>query len=201
MTEQLVIKGDNHPIDPPVTITITRLVKPGCEAKFEQLISEVSQTANSFPGHLGTNLFRPDANTKSYQIIYKFDCLSNFHQWETSKVRADYYKKIRPLLLTDPKIQVLTGLETWFNLPGQGALVPPPRYKMATVSWIAIYPLVILILELLQPILNPLPIPFRAGIITLIAIPSMTYILMPRMTKWFANWLYPRIPEKISTDS
>lgn len=188
----------NKLFDPPVTITISREVKPGCEAKFEKLISEVSSTADGFPGHLGTNLFRPSGKTKEYRIIYKFDCMSHFHAWQTSKIRADYYKKIRPLIMKPPQIQVLTGLETWFDLPGQGALVAPPRYKMAMVSWLAIYPLVILILECLSPILNPLPIPARAAIITLIAIPSMTYILMPQMSKWFSKWLYPKIPESIS---
>lgn len=185
-------------IDPPVTITVSRLVKPGCETEFEKLASEVSQHANTFPGHLGTDLFRPSGDNKEYRIIYKFDCMSHFYAWKNSEIRTDYYKKIKPLLCKPPQVSVLTGLETWFDLPNhQGPLAPPPRYKMAIVSWIAIYPLVILILEVLNPIVSHLNIPAKAAMITLIAIPTMTYILMPRMTQWFSRWLYPTIPEKI----
>lgn len=194
-----MINETTKKIDPPVTVTISRHVKPGHELEFEALVSAVSHEANHFTGHLGTNLFRPDGkNNHEYRIIYKFDCMSHFHAWQTSDIRANYYKKIDALLTDPPQIHVLTGLETWFKLPNyQGALVPPPRYKMAIVSWIAIYPLVIVILNVLAPFLSSLSIPARAAIITLIAIPSMTYVIMPRMTQLFSRWLYPEIPEDI----
>ena len=90
-------------------------------------------------------------------------------------------------------LRVMTGLETWFNLPHyNGAIIPPPRYKMALISWLAIYPLVLVILELLNPILIILPIPLRAAIITLISITSMTYFLMPHIVRLFSAWLYPK---------
>lgn len=188
------------PIDPPITVSITRKVKVGREAEFERLITAIADAAKDFPGHLGTNVFRPSGNSLEYRVIYKFDCMSHFHAWETSSIRADYYRQVALLLCAPPEIQMLTGLETWFNLPSyQGVLTPPPRYKMAITSWLAIYPLVILILECLNPILSHLPIPLRALIITLIAIPTMTYVLMPRMTKLCARWLYPKIPEQLGT--
>ena len=189
-------------IDPPVTVTISRKVKPGCEKEFERLVSELSQEAVRFPGNLGTNLFRPTGKTLEYRIIYKFDCMRHFHKWEKSSIRAAYYKKISPLLLAEPDMRVLTGLETWFNLPNdKGALVPPPKYKMAIISWLAIYPLVILILVCLNPILSALSIPLRAAMITLIAIPSMTYVLMPYMSRIFSSWLYPQILEQVTTNN
>ena len=189
-------------IDPPVTVTIIRQVKPACIPEFERLVFELSMNANLYPGHLGTNLFRPSDQSSEYRVVYKFDCMSHFRQWSQSKIRAKYYKQIQPLLYKQPEMQILTGLETWFNLPNyKGALVPQPRYKMAVISWLAIYPLVIVILEVLGPILNMLQIPGRAAIITLIAILSMTYIIMPYMSRLFSRWLYPEIPEHITTDN
>ena len=69
-------------------MTVARQVKPGCELEFERLAAELSQQANRFPGHLGTNLFRPADKDLEYRIIYKFDSMSNFHQWATSKIRT-----------------------------------------------------------------------------------------------------------------
>lgn len=39
-------------------------------------------------------------------------------------------------------LKVLCGLETWFTLSPGEAIVPPPRYKMAIVTWIAMFPLI-----------------------------------------------------------
>ncbi len=74
--------------DPPVTVTVVREVKPGCTLEFERLITELSKHANRSPGHLGTNFFRPVGNYPEYRIIYKFDSMSHFHQWETSETRV-----------------------------------------------------------------------------------------------------------------
>lgn len=181
-------------MDPPVTVSVIRQVKPGCELAFETLAAQLSKEAKLYPGHLGTNLFRPPNSELEYHIIYKFDCMSHFHAWEISDIRAKYYKEILPLLVKEPEVQILSGLETWFDLPYyKGTLITPPRYKMAIISWLAIYPLIVVILECLSPILTALPIPLRAAIITLIAIPSMTYILMPYMARIFSAWLYPQI--------
>ena len=139
-------------------------------------------------GYLGSNLFRPIKKGQAYRLIYKFDCIEHFRLWEKSETRTQYYAKIRPLLVEPPHMYVLTGLETWFELPEQGVVTSPPRYKMAIISWLAIYPLVFLVLEFLNPILDKLPIFARAAMITLIVIPSMIYILMPFMTKFFAKW-------------
>ena len=121
--------------DPPITASIMRHVKPECYAEFERLISALAQEAKQFPGYLGTNIFRPNRKDGQYRVIYKFDCMTHFHQWEISKVRADYYAKIHPLLFESPQMQVLTGLETWFALPNEGVVSSPPRYKMAIILY------------------------------------------------------------------
>ena len=33
----------------------------------------------------------------------------------------------------------VTGLESWFTLPSQPGLVPPPPYKMALLTWLTIF--------------------------------------------------------------
>ncbi len=148
-----------------------------------------------YDGHLGTNIFRPSSEADSeYRVIFKFDCLSNLRYWEESAERQQWFAQAEALTEHPPHIQVLTGLETWFTLPGQSTITPPPRYKMALVSWLAVYPLITAISTLLQNELNPLPIAARTLVITTIAIPTMTYLIMPHMTRLFAWWLYPAKP-------
>ena len=178
-------------------MVVTRRVKPGHEAQFEELVSQIAAEARKFKGHLATEVFRPTPSTPfEYQLVSKFDCMSNMRHWQESDERLRLYARIEPLLEDAPQIQWLTGLETWFTLPGHPAVAAPPRYKMAIVSWLAIFPLVVVILEVFGTLLGEWPLPVRALFITAIAIPTMTYVLMPRMTRIFAGWLYPKLPKK-----
>ena len=181
--------------DIPVTVVISRRVKPGKEAEFEAFLAGVNAACMKYEGHLGANIFRPSNFTRAeYRIIFKFDCLSNLRRWEASEERQQWFAQAEALTQSPPQIQVLTGLETWFTLPDQPIMTPPPRYKMVVVSWLAVFPLITTISTLLQDELNPLPIALRTLVVTAIAIPTMTYGIMPQMTRLFAWWLYPAPP-------
>ena len=179
-------------IDPSVTVTIARQVKPECRAEFEAFLTGVTNACGQFSGYLGSNIFRPvNADDPEYRIIFKFDRLSNLRLWESSAERQYWFEIAEPLTISLPQIQVLTGLETWFTLPGKPAITPPPRYKMALVSWLAVFPLITGISVIFQHFLGVLPLVLRVAFVTAIAVPTMTYLLMPQMTRLFAWWLYP----------
>jgi antibiotic biosynthesis monooxygenase (ABM) superfamily enzyme len=60
--------------DGPVTTTVTRRVKPGHEAFYEQFLEGIISAASQFPGHLGVEVFRPQsAATGEYRTVYRFD--------------------------------------------------------------------------------------------------------------------------------
>ncbi|HEY9646668.1 MAG TPA: antibiotic biosynthesis monooxygenase [Chroococcidiopsis sp.] len=182
--------------DTAVTVVISRRVKPGCEEQFEAFLLGVTAACSQFPGYLGSSIFRPaSADDPEYRVIFKFDQLSHLRRWETSAERQTWFAQAEALTECPPTIQVLTGLETWFTLPGKAAIVPPPRYKMALVTWLAVFPLITLISAVLQNQLLPLPLVLRVMVVTAIAVPTMTYGLMPQMTRLFAQWLYPPPPE------
>lgn len=69
-------------------------------------------------------------------------------------------------------------------------LKPPPKYKMAVVIWLTIYPAITLVLYLLGPSLSHLPLPLRTLALTIIVVPLMVFVLLPRMMKLFNRWLY-----------
>ncbi|MBD2178650.1 hypothetical protein H6F42_17160 [Pseudanabaena sp. FACHB-1998] len=178
--------------DPSVTVSISRRVKPECKEEFEVFLTGITKACSQFRGHLGSHIFRPvNSDDPEYRIILKFDRLSNLRHWEASSERQKWFAIAESLTFKPPEIQVLTGLETWFTLSGKPSITPPPRYKMALVTWLAVFPLITLISAILQQELVMLPLVLRVALVTAIAVPTMTYLLMPQMTKLFANWLYP----------
>jgi uncharacterized protein len=128
----------NRPDDPPVTVDVIQQVKPGCEADFEQVLNELIEAAREFTGYLGVNVFRPiDHHNPEYRIVFKFDRLSNLKHWEDSAIRQRLLERGSQLTVGTNKFERLTGLETWFAPYSTVAIVPPPRYKMLAVSFLA----------------------------------------------------------------
>jgi antibiotic biosynthesis monooxygenase (ABM) superfamily enzyme len=191
MEEFLNVRGPGPDDDPPVTAVASRRVKRGREREFEEWFSGILAAANEFPGYLGSEVLRPsDSEDDEYRIVFRFDRASNLHAWEDSEERRRLLREAEPLI-HEEKVHVLTGLETWFTLPSKAGEPPPPRYKMALVSWRAVFPLITTILLLFGPLLSQLPMLLRTLVLTGVMVTLMTYVVMPRLTRLFSSWLYP----------
>ena len=149
-----------------------------------------TRDAMAFPGHLGINIIRPMYAGDFYRIVFKFDSMRHYINWESSDVRQEWLKRYAEVTVGEAEQEVLSGLETWFTLPSGEALVPPPKYKMATIVWISIFPLSIIVNSLLSPFIGHLPLVLRIAIITLVLVLLMTYLVMPWMSKLFHRWLH-----------
>ena len=63
-----------------------------------------------------------------------------------------------PLLLEPEKLQTLTGLEAWFDLPNSlKGPSGPKRYKQAVLVWVEVMLVSIVLQPLLAPLFAPLP--------------------------------------------
>jgi uncharacterized protein len=176
----------------PVTTTVTRQVKPGHEPLYEQFLEGIIAAASRFPGHLDAEVFRPQtAAAGPYRIVYRFDSLAHLHAWLDSPEHAAWLERAEPHVIGPLRRQVLTGLEGWFTLPSQPGTPPPPRYKMALVTWATIFPLITLVVVATAPLVGSLPLVLRLAVTTGVTVPLMTWVVMPRVTRLLHRWLYP----------
>jgi len=65
----------------------------------------------------------------------------------------------------------------------------PPRWKTAVLIWLAIYPSITLLMLLFGDLLAQLPMPLRTLVLTVVLVPLMVFVLLPRLQKLFAGWL------------
>lgn len=176
--------------DPPVTVAVSRRIKPGMEQAFEQFVAELSEVAISFKGHLGANIFRPThPGDTEYRIIFKFDHRSNYQRWFESAARHELMERSCQFLQEPPTLEVIEGLETWFTQPDKQP-GHPPRYKMALITWLALFPLVTLIFWLFGDWLALVPLVLRSLLVTFVVVLLMSWVVMPRLTGLFQSWLY-----------
>ena len=103
----------------------------------------------------------------------------------------------------DPKLRALsdhtsekleTGLEYWFTTSDSVPTSYPPRYKMAAVTILVIYPLVLAVPYLVSKLLDVLGVELGLLLNVLVSVLLitilMTYWAMPMITRGFSSWLY-----------
>jgi antibiotic biosynthesis monooxygenase (ABM) superfamily enzyme len=186
----------------PVTVVITRLVRAGHEAAFEGVMEDLIAAASGFTGHLGATLLRPnEPGDRRYQVVFAFDTDRHLAAWTESHERGRLLERLRPLTYGTTSTRILTGLETWFALPGHETRQPPPRYKMALASWLAIYPVGSALVAALGPSLAGQPLLVQTFVISALQVPILTWLVMPVLARALAFWLYPETASTAATAS
>lgn len=175
----------------PVTTIFSRRVKPGSEAQYEAWLAGISQSSSSFPGAQGTTVLRPDEAHGTYMAIMQFDSADNLSRWMESDERAGWLEKLNSISLESQEIASMTGMERWFSLPDRSITQAPPKHKTALMVLVGLYPLVLLLTFLLEPVTGAWPTPLRVLASLAISIPVMVWGLMPQLTRLFFRWLYP----------
>lgn len=176
----------------PVTVVVSQLVKPGRERAYENWIAGICKAALNFNGHLGTSIIRPQTRTRpEYVLIFKFDRYDNLKKWMESDERQRCLAQADQLVQNAPNVQLLNGMEAWFTLPGKPSSSPPSRYKMAILTWVAVYVLINFLNFVLAPALQGLPAFVGSLIISVLMVVLLTYVVLPQITRLFRKWLYP----------
>jgi antibiotic biosynthesis monooxygenase (ABM) superfamily enzyme len=155
-------------------------------------LEAIEQVARAFPGFLGRRVIRPkDHEHPEYVVVFKFDTYSHLKGWTESPERRQWLERVKPLAVDDLREQTLTGLERWFTLSDKPGLTPPPRYKMASLSLLVVYPLAQGLSWGLGPLLAAVPRWLQSVATSALMVGLMTYVVMPRVTRLFGRWLYP----------
>jgi uncharacterized protein len=175
----------------PVTVCISRAVKPGCEEAFEQALRDFVQHSLTLPGQMGVHVMRPapGSGSREYGIIRKFADRAALEAFRAS----DSYREWRHLALDltegEARTEELAGLESWFTLPG-ATLRPLPKWKMAVVTLLGVYPTSLLLGVTMGHwtrdwhfLLGSLF--FAASMVAL-----LTWVVMPLLTRLLHRWLH-----------
>lgn len=180
-----------------VTVLITRRVTPGHAAAFEQASNHMTEAARSFPGYLGGQLVRPEelAGTDAtlYHVVFAFDTSEHLQAWQDSPVRALALAAIAPHI-EGQTVRQVSGLGHWFAAPTGPKQNPPPRWKVAVVTWMGICPTVFVLFILLGELLAPWPLLPRVMLLTGLVVLLMTWVVAPQLTRLMKPWLYPAAP-------
>jgi antibiotic biosynthesis monooxygenase (ABM) superfamily enzyme len=171
-----------------VSVVVARVVCRGREEAYEQWLREAIAAARRFPGHLGAEVLRPEGQGRRYVLVFRYETLEQLLAWDSSPERDRLVAAAEALCEGPASVQRRTGLEGWFTLPGEAA--PPPRWKMALVTWLVAFPLIQALSALLGPLLAGAPPLVRSAAIGGAMVLTMTYAAMPLATRALRRFLF-----------
>lgn len=173
----------------PIHIAITRQVRPGCEAEFQQALREFFQTSFAHDGVLGVTMIvpPPDSDAREFGVLRTFTDEKARDEFYQSPMFKDWEARIASLVEGEWSHRPLCGLEAWFRAPSG----PPPRWKMAAVTLLGVYPVSLLSGFFIAPYLRSLPLALYLLIASALMVACLTWIVMPQLTRWLKPWLSP----------
>lgn len=182
----------------PVLLLVSRRAKPGHEAEFERLMANFITAAASFPGCLGAQLVHPGdeeaVEDTLYHAVMAFDHAASLSSWQQSAQRAAGLASIAPHIEGPTVMRGISGLAHWFQPQSSRQNGQPPRWKVAIVTWLGIFPTVYLLFLLLGTMLAPWPLVARIFVLTVLVVAIMTWGVAPQLTRLLKPWLFPRRP-------
>ena len=173
-----------------VTSLISRRINPGHEKDYDDWLRRFLAFERTALGYLGTTVVLPGGTSSNIRyIIRRFTDKASMEIWDNSQ---DVQKLLKEANRYSTRhYETATGLETWFVLPDLKTVVPPPRWKMAIVVFIAAYTTSLLSRSFLSPLFSEWPLIASTVIFTTILVVSLTYIALPMLSRLLRRWLYP----------
>ena len=173
-----------------VTVVVSRIVFPGHEKDYDDWVRRLVAAAAEAPGNAGVTMLVPEPGKSGlYHVILRFSDAQSVHLWETSYVRQKLSHEAD--VFSRRSRQEATGLETWFNIPECPELEAPPRWKMAVVTFPAVYILSIIIIPLLKLILKDVSFYLETILVAGLLVVILTWLVMPWLSRYiFRKWLY-----------
>ena len=175
----------------PVTVIARRRVKPGSEQAYEDWLERLTTAAKDLPGYVGAEFHRPKSGEREYKSVFRFDSVDNLDAFERSQMRADFLAEIAPHVEADAVWDRMTGLEIWFDPPPGTVVAQPSPHRMALLLIAVVFVLVLALNLLLNPLIGGWPLALRLLLTVTAQVLLMTYLIMPRLTRALARWIYP----------
>ncbi|MDW3191370.1 MAG: antibiotic biosynthesis monooxygenase [Cytophagales bacterium] len=185
---------ENH-----ITVVVSHFVKKGIEQAFEAALKEVIEKAKSFQGYEGIQTMQVNGKGENeYILLVRFDSESSYQVWKHSATRKAWSVELKSFITRESEVCYQEGLEFWFSIPQVTTTEPPKKWKMAILTWMVIYPLVLTLSSLAGFFLDFFPLFLRMLLVSMVMVTLMTYLVMPKITVLFAPWIFKKQVKMVS---
>lgn len=168
-------------------------IREGSEAAFHAWRTRILEASRQAPGFLGAEAFDTLDNSQhpEFVVVLRFDTRAHLDYWLTSDTRARFMEEVRPLIHEYRIRRHGTGFEGWFDISAQQQ--PPASWRQGLIVLTALFPVIMSLRTLLQPLFHIFPTPVAFLILLTVDMTILTYLIMPRFSRLMAFWLKPKL--------
>jgi uncharacterized protein len=184
----------DRPGEPPgsnVTEVIISKIKPGMDDTYREWAVRIQAAQGKYPGYRGMYLQPPAEKDGLWTTIMRFDTAEHLEAWMEAPERAELLAESKAFIDHEQLMRLATSFPGWVPInpmTGKG----PPNWKTALLVILGLFPIVMLEMRFLSPILTSLGL--RASLATFIgntiSVFGTTFVTMPLFIRWFGWWLF-----------
>lgn len=172
------------------TEVIVTEVKAGKETAYREWASRIDKMESSFPGFRGSYVQPPSDGEAVWTTLLRFDTAEKLNAWLKSTQREKLLRESEDLVDRVLVHRVDTSFPGWVPRdPVTGKA--PPAWKTAALIVLVLFPIVMLELRFLNPILHGLNPAVGTLIGNAISVALVTWPLLPLALALFNWWMYP----------
>lgn len=177
-------------VDESVTAVITNRVRPNAEVEFRNWLSRIQSAQAQFPGYMGVEVQPPIAGVSAEWVsLLRFDTAEHLRAWMESPECAALTAEAEPLLEVGEYRVARASFRNW--LPDAERAEDPPVWKVNAIVLLVLYPVVLLTVVFINPILSPLGVALTVFIGNVIGVAATGFWLVPWAAGKMARWLSP----------
>ncbi|OJJ15379.1 hypothetical protein BKI52_38850 [marine bacterium AO1-C] len=176
--------------DTSVTTVVRHFIKTDKTHLFEEWVKGITTAAQQFEGFKGLQLIHPPEGHTDYLILFKYADFQTLENWMESDERAQEIEKLDGLYEKEMVLREVTGIDFWFEAPDTKNVSAPPKWKMAVLTWVLVFPGVVIVSKLFRFLFPTLTPVFVTLCVTLSLVPLLTWVLMPNVVKLLKKWLF-----------
>jgi len=171
-----------------VTTAIVTHVLPGLEADYRDWERRAQTAQSKFPGYQGSYLQPPTDGATGWVTLLRFDKPESLDRWFNSEERKELLREGQKLVKSTDIKRVTSSFPGWVPVDDSGN--SPPNWKTFLLVLLGLYPIVMLEIRFLMPLLHPVPSAIANLMGNSISVAGTTWLTMPLFIKWFSPWLF-----------
>jgi antibiotic biosynthesis monooxygenase (ABM) superfamily enzyme len=176
-----------------VTEVILSKIKSGMDGRYREWAVRIQAAQAKYPGYRGMYLQPPVGKDGFWTTIIRYDTTEHLEAWMGAPERAELLSESEVFIEHEQLMRLATSFPGWVPvdpLTGKG----PPNWKTALLVVLGLFPIVMLEMRFLSPILTSFGL--HASLATFIgnsiSVAGTTFVTMPLFIRWFGWWLFTK---------
>lgn len=165
------------------------LVSPDRDKDFREWIAKIHQSEAKFPGFRGMYVQLPKEEGGHHWLTFlHFDNSKNLDLWLASQERKNVLSESKSFISSLETHRIISPYAGWFaSIEKNGQL--PPVWKQTMIVLLVLFPIVMLELTYLSPIISGLNSSIATFIGNALSVSLIAWPFMPLAIKWLSWWL------------